>query len=370
MTNNIKVLKSGGFGSSNFSNCVVFNIGNNVRDSLFEDIWAYGFGRKALQAFGCMRIKIRRAVVRYDYWDGSKYKPNDPRPTFSGYNTHDSIFENVIALDSAPNPPDRYGDQDGIVASGNETPVNISGSRNNKYLGSISLDNFGNGIAVSGGSGEPTTEIYFKDMISWGVPFFGFNISMNDNGTVITNTTIGMAGLTGIRFDPYPQYPILNEKITQCFVYNCKGNGYYYQESQMAQFENNTGYGNSGNNYEPEYAPAMKYFLKPEMKPGKERGAEIIYRYVDGVLTDEHLWPWPFEDLIHEQMCNADDLAKVHRIAANGTGWEPGWCKSGKSLTKYLWEYLGNPMPPYSEIYRGSPSPNPFSAPISILLQD
>ncbi len=54
-------------------------------------------------------------------------------------------------------------------------------------------------------------------------------------------------------------------------------------------------------------------------------------------LTNTDLWPWSNEDRI-----KADMSAVSTR----------GFCASGQTLTKYIWEYLGNTIPP--EIYGGS----------------
>ena len=352
MTNNIIIRKTGAFGSANLRNSSIFGIGNNTRDSLFEDIWSYGYGRIALIAFGSLRITIRRAVLRHDYWDGSEYKPNDPRISFSGYNTRDSIFENIIALDSAPTPIGRGGDRAGMAAAGNETPAIVSSSRNNKYLGLISLNNIGNGFEADGGSGNTNKEIYFKDIISWDNTGVGFNLQANDDGCNIINSSFGVNGGIGLRIDPYPRDPITNAVIRNCFSYNNTGKGYYYGINQVSQFLNNTGVGNDGNNFEPQYAPTLRYLVKPDQIVSHERGATVTHRYINGVLTNETLWPWPHEDLIKSWMCNPQDLQATHRIAQNGEKWAPGLCESGKTLTRYIWEYLGHPIP--DEIYNSN----------------
>ena len=50
-------------------------------------------------------------------------------------------------------------------------------------------------------------------------------------------------------------------------------------------------------------------------------------------LTDEPLWPFPNEELIRRSF-----------VLENGRG---RWAKqeSSKSLTRYVWEYLGHPLP-------------------------
>jgi len=59
-------------------------------------------------------------------------------------------------------------------------------------------------------------------------------------------------------------------------------------------------------------------------------GANVINRYQDGVETATPLWPWPHEARMRAEMCNV----------ATGP-----FCTSGKTLTKYIWEYLGHPSP-------------------------
>jgi hypothetical protein len=64
-------------------------------------------------------------------------------------------------------------------------------------------------------------------------------------------------------------------------------------------------------------------------------GANVLYRYQDGALTATPLWPWPNEERLRAEMCAQPDGR---------------FCASGKTLTRYIWEYLGKPTP--AEIYR------------------
>jgi hypothetical protein len=345
MSHNITIKNTGAFGSARQTNTVVIDIGNNARDSLFEDVWAYGAGRKALQVFGCLRITIRRAVLRYDYWLGDSYKPNDPRNVFSGYNTQDSVYENIIAIDSAPTPSGRSADRSNFTSSGNANTALISGSSGNKYRGLLGLGGYGNGIEVNGGSGNPNHDNSFKDVILWNSQYYGLNIQGNDKGSAISYCTVGNSGLSGFRINESPATPITDVVLTNNFSTGNAGYGYYYPSSAIAQVADNSSTGNSNANLEPSYAPTMTYLVQPNMVIDHDRGARMAYRYVDGVLTSTPLWPWPNETLIKQHMCNNTDLASVNRVASNGTGWAPAWCASNKTLTRYIWEYLGNTTP-------------------------
>jgi hypothetical protein len=101
--------------------------------------------------------------------------------------------------------------------------------------------------------------------------------------------------------------------------------------------------------------PSLRYltrieegsFLKGKGSGGADIGANILYRYgSDGArheepgfnaLTTVPLWPWPNEDRIKKEMCEDSGVTR-------------GFCGAA-SLTKYIWEYLGNPMPedPYAD---------------------
>ena len=349
MTHHIIVKNCGFFGSAQETNSAVVALGNNLRDTLVEDIFSYGISRKAGSAFGCLRVTVRRAVMRYDYWEGDDYKPNDPRTTFSGYNTQDSIFENMIVVDTAETPAGYDSDRGAFAAAGNETPAALSGSARNKYLGLIVLNNHGNGVECNGGSGDPNENLIFKNIFSWNNMDDGYalNIQGNDSGSSYSYITAGHS-FVGLRFDPYPHAPITHESLTHSFAVN-NTFGWYYGEGQIDTFEHNTRIGSpEEDDVEAVYAPDIsKRLLDPVMVAGYERGATIVNRYVDGVLTSTPLWPWPNEAVIKKHMCDSVDLAIVHRANASDPLFvgRPGWCDTDKTLTAYIWEANGASCP-------------------------
>jgi hypothetical protein len=91
--------------------------------------------------------------------------------------------------------------------------------------------------------------------------------------------------------------------------------------------------------------------LKGTGSGGADYGANIIFRYgTDGTfygesgynsLSSTALWPWPNEARIKKEMCSDAGVTR-------------GFC-AAQTLTKYVWEYLGNPIPP--EIYGASATP-------------
>jgi hypothetical protein len=72
-------------------------------------------------------------------------------------------------------------------------------------------------------------------------------------------------------------------------------------------------------------------------------------RYIDGILTEEKLWPWPYQKVIKKFMCNSEYLKEIEDTINNyedtNIKFEPALCASGKTLTDYIWSYLGNPCP-------------------------
>jgi hypothetical protein len=103
-------------------------------------------------------------------------------------------------------------------------------------------------------------------------------------------------------------------------------------------------------------------------------GASVMYRYgVAGTrygetgynqLTQESLWPWPYESNIKfvfsEQLNTPTGYTPASNVSARG--FCSGTSKDGtaQTLTKYIWEYLGNTIP--ASIYSSDTSTVP-SAP-------
>ena len=348
MTNNIIIRNTGAFGSANQSNTVVFAIAR-TRDSLFEDMWSSGFGRKSVQLYGSTRVTVRRLVARYDYWDGAGYKPNDPRIGFAVYNTTEGIYENIIVLDSAPDPVGRNSaSKAGFAIEGNLTSTaNIIGASGNQWRGCLSLDNDRTGLYSSGVSTGINDDNTIENFISWGSTT-GMVIHAYTTNSTITSGTIGNNSSIGVRINNDNVSNTLFEKLfaidTGSYPFFIAGQGGYYGVDTV--FQNNSAISiGSGSEIEPEFAPALSYLVDPTIVDGKERGGVMVNRYQDGVLTSNPLWPWPNEDLIHQHLCNSDDLLSTSRVNGNGAGWEPAWCASGKTLTYYIWEYLGNSIP-------------------------
>lgn len=76
---------------------------------------------------------------------------------------------------------------------------------------------------------------------------------------------------------------------------------------------------------------------------GGDIGANVLKRYENGVLTGTDLWPFPNENFFK-------------KVACTDIGETRGFC-SAETLTQYIWEYLGNSIPP--EIYGSTSGTTP-----------
>lgn len=76
---------------------------------------------------------------------------------------------------------------------------------------------------------------------------------------------------------------------------------------------------------------------------GKNRGADVTKRYINGIKSNEDLWPWTNEDRIISDFRKVSDrgFAKVGALSLDG---------SPQTLTKYVLEYLGTQAAPAEPI--------------------
>ena len=355
MTHHIKITRCGSQGSGVDENTAAFLVAMS-KDVLIEDCFSFGFARKPMQVFGSTEITCRRIVLRFDWWEGDDYKPNDPRTTMGCYNVHNSIFENIISFNAGPAPAGSHSDRSGLSASGNETPVTlITGSSNVQYLGCIVFNNTPdgfNGVSANGGSGSAIYDITFKDIVTWGNGYYGLNIHNNADGITLKNITAAYNGGSGIRIDSYPAYPITNVSVHNvvsinngrsfwpdydCYTNNCPNFNSVFSCSDNTAVNNDR-----GDEVEPEYLPTIVCPPTNTSIPGHPRGGIVVNRYVDGVLTDTPLWPWPYEEYIKKYMCDTNFLKQVQNAinTYDGTNitYMPEFAAFDGTLTEYIWQ--------------------------------
>jgi hypothetical protein len=360
-TNNIIVRRTGAKGDATSTNNHVWTIAR-VRDSLLEDVWGWGNGRYSMNVYGCTRVTLRRGVFRWDAWGLGAPKPGDPRFNLAVYNSHNSLFENILLLDAASDPLAR--DKGGLYVPSNSNPesARYNDSDNNTFLGIISLNNIGNGVVVEGGDGGINDNNRFVNLVSWRNSGTGLSVAKKASGTHFSHTTVG-DNSKGTYFADTSN-SVTNSTLTNSLVYDNAGNGVNgtVNTSYNNVFHNGTNYsgGAGAGTGSFSFDPLLMYITRIEdnspdkgaASNGGDVGANVLKRYVNGTLTNNDLWPWELEGRIKTDMCQ---------------GVTRGFC-GATSLTHYVWQFLGNQYPPDGPPPTPTPTPTPTPPPPDCLI--
>ena len=344
-----------------------------------EECWTWGFGaRYGIALHGGLQNVARRTVTRYD---GSV--DGNPKAGLVLYSEDQSVAENNITLDFDVGT-DGTGDVHAAfftTSSVQLTPPAFPPGLP-RGLGSVSW--YGN-MAINTVSTSESI-MFFDSLSSVGgtitaidnviangnAPFQSKGNSngiwvSNDQGTphskisLSHNTVYNVKG-TGVRVDAPPEWKAvefndnlisnLSPASSPCFQ-DVSGSGTRIVAS------NNEVFGCSPLEIPNDATlskenPQLSYLLRTETgtpgngsgTAGTNRGATVIKRYVNGTLTDTSLWPFPNEDFIKQDLCAGPDGTLLNGEAINTRGHNAsGWCASNKTLTKYVWEQLGNTSP-------------------------
>ena len=335
--NYVKVLRCAIKGGPDSGNSVSLLVGTNdatpgAKGVLIEDSWVYGpGGRYKILVYNAEDVILRRVVVRHD---GGWTYDGDPQGGVTIYNSRRVRAENVLAIDSVSGLSGYAG---GIYLAANGS----SGSQPTdvKVSGSIVIGGDGNGLNVDGD--RPWSNALFEDSVSWGASSGGF-ASNGAAHQVTGNRLLVKASGTGFA--------------------DWKAGGGVFISNSIAYQNGATLSGVSTSNLKvltgDIAAQGLKYLPRIEVGSSLAAlgvGPNITKRIgSDGTLygesgyetvTSTALWPWPNEARIKT------DFAE---IAARG------WTATSKSLTSYVWEYLGNASPIGS-----TPPPAPVPPPVS-----
>ncbi len=285
------------------SNAMVFgsNYGN---ENLFEDCAGWGSGRKVIGLFEDTRTTVRRCFFRWsDHNDaGGLWKLG----ITLGYGSTNTIIENCI------------GTWDKLPSSSVGQPYAIFGIDNaHNNHGTMKL--YGNiAYKFNNQKGEPrfsfstvnfTANVIYKDLLAYTDPS-----AMAEDGVFIFGSSS------------------IGNNITEV------------QGSEILLDNTETPLGLIGGN-------VLQYGLTENERPknnGEFIGAQIQFRYINGELTNELLWPWPMEERIKTAMI----------LSGYGSlGGLDG--KGGLNLTKIVFELGDGELPDdFGEIYD---SQNPHS---------
>jgi hypothetical protein len=324
-----------------------FSMSDGTHHSLLEDSWGWGGGRYTVMCYGgpggsppnltCDNNTFRRLVLRMG---PSTSTSGNPQASLSLYYASNNIVENVIAIDgsAASNSSNAA-----FYITGHAPPPNAD---NNKFYGVIALNNLGQGFyidcpgAVCNGT-EVYNSVFWKSAQAGIVAAGGTGASDSCTPATFDHNTSGANGTHGFQL-----FACYNVALTNnVFVSN---GGYGVNKSNTGTITANHHNGYFGNTTAARNNltagtgdltsdPALLYIARIEASsPYKNAGsagdigANVLSRYQDGALTGTALWPWPNEARIKNDMC---------------TGVTTGLCSSSKTLTQYIWSYLGNISP-------------------------
>jgi MYXO-CTERM domain-containing protein len=373
-SDHIKIIRcSGSYGPAD-GNAASFDVGPDSDYVLIEECFAFGGTRYMFIAYWSNHVVFRRNVARNDYWSGSLQSAG-----FVTYDSVNTVFQNNIALDSsadntaggyyggfwAENKDDHADDtsqtHDGNIVLNIKTSTYAAGISHEKLSGTIKVRNL---------------ILWDSDSGYWGDQGVGVTASLSMQNLTVGNTSGSYDDNNGESADGTGvgiSSALANTVRSSLFYRNHSfGIAGYVNSDYNAFFKNGA---NTGGNHVPAlgahdvtsidpasggllYLPRIENgsALKGAGEAGGQIGAQVVNRIgVSGTLygetgwdalTSEPLWPFPNEATI-----KADMAAYAGRGGAGGRGFCAGTAQDGsaQTLTKYVWEYLGNKIP--AEIY-------------------
>ena len=286
----------------------VFYIAFGATNVLVEDCAGWGRGRYIFNAYHVSNVTFRRDWAYQAYT--TNFSPA-PRSAFGVYGASNVTLENVIGINTIPSQTD-----DNYYTAAWETtddatnwPIN-----NTTILGSMFFNNC-EGYWVNGSAGQNTQfkDDYFEIPVNntcrqYTTMDYGQGLRWGSAyGGSITNSTFTNNNLAffrdGAGTPPISNSVFLNNKAV---FQNDSGHSYsdfwnngtlgtslVSTDKQVDPGYDTTTYGKGGYLFIPQNSP-----LKGAGQNGADMGANILYEYVNGQLTNQPLWPWPMEDRI------------------------------------------------------------------------
>ncbi len=312
--------------------------------NVVEDCVAAGTGRKMLYVYKGEYNVLRRCVTMWERWDGREW--HDAWPLGSDlqiYNGSYNLIENSLALGSVPLwSISVQANSDSARAVGNrilgsaalragmnpdgtprvwgcpEKPEPCPGDRP-KPTSYSTLRDFDWPAQRAGlvlyGSGIVRDNL-FQDVMAWGNAGLGVTLVAQNGGTFSGNV-LRRATVFGNGIDnpngPWPgRYGGKDTDARKVELDRFDAVEDSYIDKVFVDW--------------PNYPTGPRNLVSLE-----GQGARLTHRYVDGVLTDEPLWPWPMEDRIQAElgfsvtdlMLEILDKANASREPANSNGPTP-----------------------------------------------
>ncbi len=371
----------GGVHLYNADYCYLKNIGSNgsilmgsndhtynCDYNLVEDCWIWAYGIRVLGSTYEGRYNVwRRVVLRGDGYSRAQYSPG-----ITSYNSQYTLFQNVIVVDRTLSPDYKYGDFCTAQHTGTANNYKLIG---NEWHGCMSVNGIDQGFHFEADSQSAPSHLIKNCLVLHDTDesIAGMNIAGVE--PVVENCTIIQRNkytVTPFTFSGSTAPTLRNMIISGDSGYDgISGSGASFYIDLFGTFDRDV-YRNSScstgcltSNPENDGSPtSLLYPVRVESGSAlsgtgynsKDYGATILKKHGTtgafygepgyNTLTSDDLWPWPNEDLIKSQMSE-----EYNASATEKRGFCTGTSKDGspQTLTKYIWEYLGNPIP--SEIY-------------------
>lgn len=277
----------------------VFTItGNNT---LLEDCVAAGSGRKMIVIFQGSNNVVRRCFANWQSWDGRDWHDAWPwGDNIQIYNASDNIVENSIAYGPAP-----------VWSISIQANSGDAVAARNKILGSMALNAGMNndGTVKNWGRNrpQPTEHTEIRDF-SWPSQRVGLMLlsagKFEDNliQDVVSSGNAGLGLSTLLYGSSTTNNQVVNTTIRR--------NG----------LDNPGNYGGVGVEVRSQELGSLTFHDSYVHGSAEHEGsgASIEYRYENGVLTEEPLWPWPMQKRIQDEL--GLSVNAIAERALNGEG--------------------------------------------------
>ncbi|MCP4745550.1 MAG: hypothetical protein GY874_05320 [Desulfobacteraceae bacterium] len=307
---------------------------------LMEDCAATGYGRYVILFYGSENITARRCYAK---WIGHSVHQG-PRCAFSIYGSRGVTMENCIGHNAQPVTEGVVAYYGLFVTYGAHNADRFV-PRDINIRGCLFFDNFHGGVGKGGllASRAPYQgyeNVTYKDSVFFDHPLLptpgscdlypcwsskGRGVVVASDEESILNCTFAGNNLAiksiyeggrienNIFMDNEQGMDDSNAGQAYCNFWNNGIDGATLDTTDMQKDPgfNYDKYGMGANFFIPSDSP-----LKGAGENGSDIGANVIYQYEDGELTDEPLWPWPMEDRI------ANDFGQSVTWEQNGGFWK------------------------------------------------
>jgi hypothetical protein len=369
-------------------------------DILFENNYAFGRGRYKFSSYQSSNIVWRRNVARYDVgsFDG------EPKGTYSAYTTMNFLIANNIAIDGDQSEFVSRGEM-----AGEYTSPTTSGHSRGKMTRNIQLNSeliFGNmDEQISNGYGGDS-DVELSHMVSWDVRPSSRYV-MTWGSAWFDHMTMGNIQSENFSDQFFNGYHQNTRGLTNSILHNFNNGNLFYgisQEDNHIAIDRNVE--RFGVNYvnissfsgeedtAPSAAPsnlqnisyldpiastdtptgALRYLVRSESNnnlaqlsgDGQPLGATVMTMLgKSGTFygapgfneeTNIPMWPFPLQDIIKEKMQAYSYTGPIYANTDSGRvqvgeaelSGDRGFAVEEQSLSHYIWNYLGNLVPPFN----------------------